>query len=120
MGAIEGAFDFCLGSLSAGIRTDPRAASVDLAGVEKAIKSLLEALKTHTCMGARSLERDLGLLDYPLARLREYVEGKAGALDRRGTEIMAEYLELRLSKIREDAESLDEAITGAPPARRCA
>ena len=55
-------------------------------------------------MGARSLERDLGTLDYPIAKLRDFAEAKAGALDRRGSEIMAEWLELRLTKIRDEAE----------------
>ena len=70
MSAIGGAFDFCLGTLPAAVRTDSRAASLDLVGVDGAVKRLLEVLKSHTSMGARSLERDLGMLEYPIARLR--------------------------------------------------
>ncbi|MGC4122952.1 MAG: hypothetical protein QM765_51960 [Myxococcales bacterium] len=119
-GALEGAFDFCLGSLSAGVRCDPRAISLDLASVENGLKRLVEALKTHASMGARSLERELARLDYPIARLRDYLDGKSGALDRRGTEIMAEYLELRLEEIRKEAEALDSEAEGGAQPRRCA
>ncbi len=116
--AIGGAFDYCLGSLPAAIRCDSRAVALDLVSVEGAIQRLLGLLEKHTSMGARSLERDLRLLEYPIARLRDFVECKQGALDRRGTEIMAEYLELRLGKIREEAEALDVALESE--LRRCA
>jgi len=111
---LSAAFDDSLSSHLLGLRgeVDRRSSAKTkttehLAAVEATIAALQAALEKV----ARSRSGDVGQrleeLEYPVTKLRAFFGHKKTALDKRATEIMAEYVRDRLLEIRIIAKTLD-------------
>lgn len=82
-------------------------ASENLLALRGSAERLRAALLKVSRRRAGDLAERLEELDYPFAMLEAFFARKKTALDRRATEIMAEYLRDRMLEIRIVARSLD-------------
>ncbi len=78
-----------------------------LAALEQTVERLRKALKQLAGRRAGDMAERLDELEYPFAKLQAFFAHKKTSLDRRATEIMAEYLRDRMLEIRVIAQELD-------------
>jgi hypothetical protein len=81
--------------------------SESLAALEETAARLRASLKKVARRRAGDVAERLDELDYPFAKLQAFFSHKHTALERRATEIMAEYVRDRMLEIRIVAKTLD-------------
>jgi len=81
--------------------------STTLAALEATVARLRSALKKVSRRGAGDIAERLDELEYPIAKLQAFFAKRKTALDKRATEIMAEYVRDRLLEVRIIAKTPD-------------
>ena len=108
---LSAAFDGSLSAYLIGLRREidrrPAGGSTNLKSIEATLARLRLALKKVSRRQAGDLVDRMEELDYPISRLHDYFAKKDTALDKRATEIMAEYVRDRVLEIRIVAETQD-------------
>jgi hypothetical protein len=81
--------------------------SESLAAIQDTVERLRVALQKGSGRRLGDMAERLDELEYPFAKLQAFFAHKKSSLDRRATEIMAEYVRDRMLEIRVIAKALD-------------
>lgn len=110
---LAAAFDRSLSSHLLALRSEidrsghRKRSSESLAALREIVARLRTALPRVPARRLGDMAERLDELDYPFEKLEAFFGQKKGCLDRRATEIMAEYLRDRILEIRVMAKALD-------------